>query len=163
MPNLNMTTESADHGDGLAFGFGLAQSGTTTIRKCFGILLFYFSTYYNTFTAGLVTSANILFVGFGFSVILSQPKTCARLCSYQCVGVDTTVRGRVGVPLRFMHFIPLHSNEALDFHLFIKIKHNQSSRFIEKVHTSIYESKSRSSPSRTRNASGFTMFLHFIT
>lgn len=60
-----MTTESADHGSGLAFGFGLAQSGTTTIRTYFAVLLFYFSTYYNTFTAGLVASVNILFVGFG--------------------------------------------------------------------------------------------------
>lgn len=66
-----MTTESADRGDGLAFGFGLAQSETTTLPKCFGILLFCFLTYYYTFTAGLVASANILFVGFGFSVILS--------------------------------------------------------------------------------------------
>lgn len=71
LPNLNMTTESANHGDGLAFGFGLAQSGTTTLPKCFGILLFCFSTYYDTFTVGLVVSANILFVGFGFSVIPS--------------------------------------------------------------------------------------------
>lgn len=71
LPNLNMTTESANHGDGLAFGFGLAQSGTTTLPKCFGILLFCFSTYYDTFTVGLVVSANILFVGFGLSVIPS--------------------------------------------------------------------------------------------
>lgn len=119
------------------FGFGLAQSGTTTIRKCFWVLLFYFSTYYDTFTAGLVASANILFVGFGFSVILSLPKTRARLRSYQHVGIDTTVRGRVGVPLGSKHFIPLHSNKALDFHLFTKNKHNHSSRLIEKVHTSI--------------------------
>lgn len=76
LPNLNMTTELANHGDGLAFGFGLAQSGTTTLPKCFGILLFCFSTYY-TFTVGLVMSANILFVGFGFSVIPSLTEdTC---------------------------------------------------------------------------------------
>lgn len=29
LPNLMMTTETADHWDGLAFGFGLAQSGIT--------------------------------------------------------------------------------------------------------------------------------------
>lgn len=59
LPNLNMTTKSADHGDGLAFGFGLAQNRTTTIHKCIAVLLFYFSTYYDTFTAGFVASANI--------------------------------------------------------------------------------------------------------
>lgn len=47
--------------DGLAFGFGLAQSGITHIHKRFWVLLFYFSTYY-TSTAGFVASANIFFV-----------------------------------------------------------------------------------------------------
>lgn len=61
LPNLMMTTETADHWDGLAFGFGLAQSGITRIHKRFWVLLFYFSTYY-TSTAGFVASANIFFV-----------------------------------------------------------------------------------------------------
>ena len=143
-----MNTESADHGDGHAFGFGLAQSGNTTIHNCFWVLLFYFSTHYYTFTAGLVASANLLFVGFGFSVILSLPKACARPCSYECVRVHTTVRGRVGVQLS----ISFHSRQtALDFHLFIKNP-------ITQVHI-----KSSHIDSILEDASRFTMFLHSIT
>lgn len=61
LPNLNMTTETANLWDGLAFGFSLVQSGITSIDKPFWVLLFYFSTYY-TSTAGFVASANIFFV-----------------------------------------------------------------------------------------------------
>lgn len=61
LPNVMMTTETADHWDGLAFGFGLAQSGITRIHKRFWVLLFYFSTYY-TSSAGFVASANISFM-----------------------------------------------------------------------------------------------------
>lgn len=97
LPNLMMTTETADHWDGLAFGFGLAQSGITRIHKRFWVLLFYFSTYYTPLQ--LVLSHLLIFSlwSFGFSVILSVPKTCARLCSYQRVGVDRTGRGRMGL------------------------------------------------------------------
>lgn len=47
----------------------------------------------------LVLSHLLIFYlwSFGFSVILSVPKTCARLCSYQRVGVDCTGRGRMGL------------------------------------------------------------------
>lgn len=143
-----MTTESADHGSGLAFGFGLAQPPLFVhiLRFC------PFTSRHITTPLRPVLSRLLIFCLWDLgSVILSLPKTCARLCSYQCAGVDTTVRGRVGgVPLRSTHFIPLHSNKAEDFHVFIKNKPNHSSRFIEKVRASIYtDSKSRSSSSRT--------------
>lgn len=80
LPKLNKYKETTTKNGWTSFWFWVRKNGITSIHKCFvSALLFYFLLYYDTVRAGLFASSNALFLVFGFSEIISVPKTYVRL------------------------------------------------------------------------------------